>query len=123
MPESATLVKPPFCSVLSPFYSPPFSVGHRALVLGIEWIVQNGVVVKGVCGQAEVGMPNRLTMSTTTTNCRWEQENVVQRVSYQDGANVAHDLLIRLQKLELENTIVKENLNNLQRQVANVNYA
>ena len=68
-------------------------------------------------------MPNRLTMSTTTTNCRWEQENVVQRGSYQDGANVVQDLLIRLQKLESENTIVKDKYKNLHRQKANANDA
>ena len=80
-------------------------------------------MVKGVCGRAEVFTLNRLTISTTTPNCRSEQKNAVQRGSDQDGVNVAHYLLIRLQKLELENTIVKENLNNIQRQVATVNYA
>ena len=70
------------------------------LVLGVEWIVQSGAVIKGICGRVEVPMSNQ--------TCGLESiEGVHRRL---DRVALAQD--VRQQNLEVENAKINEDLNN-----------
>ena len=70
------------------------------LVLGVEWIVQSGAVIKGICGRVEVPMSNQ--------TCGLESKEGVHRRL--DRVALAQD--VRQQNLEVENAKINEDLNN-----------